>query len=288
MGRVYINIPQTIHIGDYGDVLQSTNSLSLGTEAYFCFKDVTFVTPEMLMLLVTLSKLVYERIHRPMIWSDLHPETYSYLERLDIGNLEFVNLKKPPHASLYHRARNGSENLVELSEIRNWKETGGALKKTRNVVNRWFPESRHEFRENLITLLKETVENSCDHSGKHPKEGTCYYAVQKYYRNGGIELHIAVSDIGVGMLESQRRVFPETKDDIAAICGALLEGKSGRETGGGLGYYTIREALGQLNGHLIIRSGLGIVRYDPKWDRPRCYRKSARYPGTQIFFQCKG
>lgn len=100
MGRVYINIPERIHIRDYGDILKSTSSSLSGTEVVLCFKDVTFITPEMLMLLVTLSKLVYEKVHQPMVWSDLRSDTYSYLERLDIGTLEFVTLRKPPHTSL--------------------------------------------------------------------------------------------------------------------------------------------------------------------------------------------
>lgn len=288
MEREYINIPNVIHVGDFGDILQRTNSLSVGTEVVCRLNEVSFITPEMLILLVTLSKLIYDKIGRQILWSELSPNVYSYLERLDVGNLEFVNLKRPPHTSLYYRAQTGSENLVELSEITKWKEMGGALKKTRSVVNRWFPEKPYQFCANLITLLKETVENSCDHSGKHPGEGICYYVVQKYHRNDGIELHIAVSDVGVGMLESQRRVFPETKDDIAAICGALLDGKSGRETGGGLGYHAIKDALGQLNGRLTIRSGQGIVQYKPEWERPKFYRKSTHYPGTQLFFQCRG
>lgn len=288
MGREYINIPKVIRIGDFGDILQRTSSLTSGTEVIYRLSEVSFITPEMLMLLVTSSKLIYDKIKRAILWSELPADVYSYLERLDVGDLEFVNLKKPPHTSLYNRAHNGSKNLVELSEIKNWKEVGGALKKTRGVVNRWFPEKPYQFRDSLITLLKETVENSCEHSGKHPQEGTCYYAVQKYHQNSGIALHIAVSDVGVGMLESQRRVFPETKDDIAAICGALLEGKSGRKTGGGLGYYAIKEALGQLNGHLTIRSGQGVVQYNPAWERPKFYRKSTHYPGTQLFFQCRG
>lgn len=87
------------------------------------------------------------------------------------------------------------------------------------------------------------------------------------------------------MLESQRRVFPETKDDITAIRGGLIEGKSGRKSGGGMGYITIKEALGQLSGSLDIRSGQGVVLYNSTWEQPRVYRKSTSYPGTQLFFR---
>lgn len=289
MGREYINIPKVIQVGDFGDILQRANSLSLGTEAVCCLNEVSFITPEMLILLVTLSKLIYDKLRRQILWSDLSPDVYSYLERLDVDKLEFVNLKKPPRALPYHRAYNGSENIVELAEIKGWKEIGSALQKTRGVLNRWFPNKPIQFRENLITLLKETVENSCDHSGKIPQDGICYYVVQKYQRKSGcIELDIAVSDVGVGMLESQRRVFSETKDDIAAIRGALIEGKSGRKSGGGMGYITIKEALGQLSGSLDIRSGQGVVLYNPTWEQPRVYRKSTTYPGTQLFFRCRG
>lgn len=289
MGREYINIPQKIYMRNFGDMLQKLDPLRSGTEATFCFEKKIFVTPEMLMLLVTLSKLSYDRVGRPVLWSGLSPENYSYLERLDVGNLRFVKLKKPEHALKYHRAIGGSDNLVELTEIENWKEIADAVKKTRSVVNRWFPEKPQQFRQNLITLIKETVENSCEHSGKHPQEGICYYAVQKYQqKNGDVELNIAVGDVGVGMLQSQRRVFPKTPDDVEAIRGALLDGRSGRKTGGGMGYLAIKEALGELDGEIIVRSGQGMIHYVSSKDQPRIYRKNTEYPGTQILFRCRG
>lgn len=290
MDRANIIIPEKVSIGaDFGETLQKLNSLTSKEVPNFNFEKVSFVNPDMLMMLVTSSKLAYDRAQHPVVWSGLRPEVYSYLERLDAGNLEFISLKRPASAKKYHRASNGSDNLVELSAIKNWKEIGGAVTRTRGVVNRWLPEKSPHYRNNLITLLKETVENSIDHSSEHPQEGTCYYVVQKYTaHNKGVQLQIAVGDVGVGMLTSLRRVFPETKDDIAAICGALIDGKSGRKTGGGMGYLSIRQALLELRGTLLIRSGQGIVYYDSLKDRPQIYRKNTQYPGTQVFFVCAG
>lgn len=229
-------IPETVAIrSDFGDTLQKLDTYSSGETVIYGFEKVSFVKPEMLMMLVTSSKLAYDRTQNPVLWCGLKPDVFSYLERLDVGNLDFVNLKRPPKATIFHRSASGSDNLVELSVIKNWKEIGSALSRTRGVVNRWLPEKPQRYRNNLITLLKETVENSIDHSSKHPQEGICYYLVQKYASHDkGIHLHIAVGDVGVGMLASLRRVFPDTKDDVAAICGALIEGKSGRKTGGGI------------------------------------------------------
>ena len=107
--------------------------------------------------------------------------------------------------------------------------------------------------------------------------------------NGKVEIHIAVGDVGVGMLTSLRRVHPETRDDAEAILGALVHGKSGRPSGrGGLGYVTIKEALANLNGSLTIRSGKARVCYNSKYSSPHIYRQEPYYPGTQIIFRCGG
>lgn len=249
---------------------------------------IDFVSPETLIILVTASKIIYDKTGNTVEWSEINPKTYSYLERIDAGKFNFIKLKKPASAKKLHRSKI-SENLVELSVITDWKEMGDAIQKTKGVINKWLPRKSIKYRNDLITLLKETVENSIDHSGERPKEGVCYYVVQKYERsNGKVEIQIAVGDIGVGMLTSLRRVFPETKTDVNAIWGAFVDGKSGREMGGGLGYHSIKEALSNLRGSISIRSGMGIIYYAHGSNRPYIYRKKVKYPGTQIVFHCKG
>lgn len=270
-------------------LLKKINALTNGDQLKLNLSKVSFVTPESLIMLVTTSRLSFDKTKQKVIWDELQPDVYSYLERININQVPFIQLKKPIKAKKYQRSSVQSDNLVELTTISNWKDVGDAIKKTKSVINRWLPQKSADYRHNLVTLFKETVENSVDHSSIRPHEGTCYYAVQKYMRHkGNIDLQIAVGDIGVGMLTSLRRVFPDTKDDVDAILGALIEGKSGRKSGGGMGYVTIKDALSNLNGSLIIRSGAGIVQYDSTLNRPRIKRKRIKYPGTQIIFHCEG
>lgn len=275
---------------DFDAFTEKLSTLDKTDQLCFDFSRVGFVNPEALIVLITASKLAFEKVQRPVLWDKLKPDVYSYLERVNIPSVRFVQLKKPKEAKKFYRSVRPSNNLVEFSIIKGWKEVGDAISKTKGVLNRWFPNKSIRYRQNLSTLVKETVENSIDHSGEHTNEGVCYYAVQKYeQQNGKVEIHIAVGDIGVGMLTSLRRVHPETKDDTDAILGALIHGKSGRPSGrGGLGYVTIKEALAKLNGSLIIRSGKAIVLYDSHHDSPRIYRQNPNYPGTQIIFRCGG
>ena len=275
---------------DLSVLTEQINLLEISDQLSLDFSDVGFVNPEAMIILVTASKLAFEKTKRPIIWNKLKSDVYSYLERVNITSIDFIEVKKPKDAKKFYRSPTQSNNLVEFSIITSWKELGDAISKTKGVLNRWFPNKPIEYRRNLSTLVKETVENSIDHSGEHSNEGICYYAVQKYeHQDGGVEIQIAVGDVGVGMLASLRRVYPETKDDEEAILGALVDGKSGRPTGrGGLGYVTIKEALAKLEGRLKIRSGNALVVYMSNCDNPRICGQRSYYPGTQIIFRCGG
>lgn len=270
------------------DFLKIINLLDKNDILEIDLSNVKFIKPESLIVLVTASELAYKKTCKPVVWKELNSDITSYLERIDVNKLPFISLKKKSQNQKYYRSSKQSENLVELAVITDWKKIGEAIQKTRGVINRWLPEKSLSYRGDLITLLKETVENSVDHSGEHPKEGVCYYVVQKYVYEGNVDIQIAVGDTGVGMLNSLKRVYKDTKDDVEAIWGALVDGKSGRKTGGGLGYYTIKEALSGLKGSLTIRSGTGLLKYNPSYNKPYIYRKKTKYPGTQIIFHCKG
>lgn len=275
---------------DFDVWMKKINNLEKDDRLCFNLSGVKFINTEALIVLVTASKLAYDKSLKNVLWDQLKPEVYSYLERVDVTRIRFISIKRPASAKKFNRAVTQSNNLVELSIIGNWKDIGDAIKKTKGVLNRWFPNKSADYHRKVITLIKETVENSIDHSGEHPNEGFCYYAVQKYeHSDGKVEIFIAVGDIGVGMLASLRRVYPDTKDDAAAIVGALIDGKSGRESGrGGLGYVTIKETLADLKGQLTIRSGKAAVKYSSLRCVPQVYRKKTFYPGTQIIFRCRG
>lgn len=287
MSKYTITIEKKIRLNNCLDELfQKIEGFDKNDHITLQLTEIGFISPEVLIILVSISKLIYNKTGNNVVWDKINSSAYSYLERIDVDNLDFINLKKPSSTKKLYRSK-ASENLVELSIITDWKEIGSAIKRTKGVINRWLPDKPMPYRNDLITLIRETVENSIDHSGLNPMEGVCYYIVQKYEKNGRTEIQIAVGDIGVGMLTSLRRVFPETKSDVDAICGAFVHGKSGRPTGGGLGYHSIKSALFNLRGNISIRSGTGMISYTHGYNRPYIYRMKAKFPGTQIIFHCK-
>ena len=88
------------------------------------------------------------------------------------------------------------------------------------------------------------------------------------------------------MLASQRRVYPTTKDDAEALINAVMYGRSGRETGGGMGYVTIREALEPLKGEILVRSGRAHIVHTAGQSCANTFSHSCFSPGTQIVFKC--
>ena len=252
----------------------------------FDFKNVTFVTPHNLILIVTASRFLSDRYNRAVEWKQIRPNILGYMDRMNISELDFISIERP---SIFKRhSYEKSDALVELSVIKDMQQIGSAIRQTREVLTRWFPDSGNGCKLHLSTLIKETVENSIEHSSAEPSNGFCYYVLQKYgHADGTTEVQIAVGDTGVGMLTSQRRVHPSTKNDAEALLEAVWNGRSGREGGGGMGYINIKESLAPLHGKVYIRSGRAHLEYVAGESYARIFRHSYSCPGTQIVFQCR-
>lgn len=282
-----VSVPDRLTVSTVDNIYIAAQSLRKGDTLIFDFSKVNFVTPESLILLVTSSKQMSNRCGSVVKWSGIKGDVLGYMDRMNINEFDFINIIRP---SIFNR-RNyvKSKDLVELTLIKDADQIGSAVLRTRQVLNQWLPDSDSVCRQHLLTLIKETVENSVDHSSEEPSEGTCYYVLQKYNRPGGeCEIQIAVGDVGVGMLLSQRRVYPSTKDDAEAINQALMYGRSGRVLGsGGMGYANIREAMAPLQGHISIRSGRAHLEHWAGANFARIYRHDFSCPGTQIIFKCR-
>lgn len=281
-----ITVPYPLTVKTIDKVYPQLCFLDSAEKLQFDLSNVTFVTPEAMLLLVTTSKLCYDKTNQPILWVNIDHKVLDYLNRMKINELPFVLLEQ----NFFQRYRHGkSDALIELSTIANSQEIGGAIVQTKEILKRWFPDSSYDYIMNLSTLFKETFENSIEHSSDVPSNGFCYYALQKYsHADGTTGIQIAVGDIGIGILESQRRKYPSTRDDAEAIIQALSHGRSGRvDGGGGMGFANVREALGYLNGHLTIRSGKARVEYPCGRNIARILRHSVCYQGTQIIFKCR-
>lgn len=287
MGNYYaVKLPDNLLMGSV-DELYRVAILPQGDDGIiFDFENVSFVTPHNLILIVTASRYLSDRYNRAVTWKRIRPEILGYMDRMNINELDFVNIERP---SIFKRhSHEKSDALVELSVIKNMQQIGSAIRQTREVLTRWFPDSGNSCKLHLSTLIKETVENSIEHSSAEPSNGFCYYVLQKYgHRDGTTEVQIAVGDTGVGMLASQRRVYPLTKNDAEALLEVVMNGRSGRESGGGMGYVNIRESLAPLHGTVYIRSGRAHLEYDAGKSYARIFRHPYSCPGTQIVFQCR-
>ena len=251
----------------------------------FDFSRINFVTPHSLILIVTASRFYKDRFNRVVEWKNIKPAVLGYLDRMNIRELDFIRIERP---SIFRR-RNYQESdaRVDLSIIENADQLGSAILQTKKVLDHWFPENQ-ECKRHLLTLIKETVENSIEHSSVESSKGFCYYVLQKYaYNDGSTEVQIAVGDVGVGMLVSQRRVHPLTKNDAQALVQAVMRGRSGRKSGGGMGYINVRESLAPLHGEIYIRSGRAHIEYAVGMSGERIYRYPYSCPGTQIVFKCR-
>ena len=252
----------------------------------FDFTNVTFVTPHNLILIVTASRFLSDRYNRAVVWKQIRPNILGYMDRMNINELDFISIERP---SIFKRhSYEKSDALVELSVIKDMQQIGSAIRQTKEVLTRWFPDSGNGCKLHLSTLIKETVENSIEHSSPEPSNGFCYYVLQKYgHADGTTEVQIAVGDTGIGMLASQRRVHPSTKNDAEALLEAVWNGRSGREGGGGMGYINIKESLAPLHGKVYIRSGRAHLEHVAGESYARIFRHSYSSPGTQIVFQCR-
>ena len=286
MGKRKIKIPGRLSLSSIDKICLPLYSINNGENTIFDLSDIEFVTPEALVLLVTASSLCYEKTNQVVTWENVDYNVRSYMDRMNINDLPFVSLEHP----FFYKKRQytKSDALIELSTIANSQEIGGAIIRTKEILKRWFPNSSPNYMRSLSTLFKESFENSIEHSGSTPSNGFCYYALQKYNRSDNTtEIQIAVGDIGVGILASQKRVYPSTRNDADAII-AALGGRSGRSSGnGGMGFANMREALECVNGHLAIRSGKARIEYLCNNPRAHIYRHGTSYPGTQIIFKCR-
>ena len=238
-----INVPASLSMESADELYRATHKNLQGISwIVFDFGKVTFVTPLAIILVVTASRFWRDRFNHAVEWKNINSNVLSYMDRMNISELDFIDIERP---SLFKRRNyQKSDVLVELSVIKNIQQASSAIRKTKDILDCWLPSSHKTCKFNLATLIKETVENSIEHSSVDLSSGSCYYLLQKYgYSNGSTQVQIAVGDAGVGMLTSQRRVYPATKDDAEALINAVMHGKSGRKTGGGMGYITIRESL---------------------------------------------
>jgi hypothetical protein len=134
----------------------------------------------------------------------------------------------------------------------------------------------------LTGALGEMADNVWQHSSTN-KPGLVGYEVRRK------QLAFAVSDVGIGVLESLR-MRPEHRHlttSMDALETAILPGVS-RYDVGGYGFSTLFQAIAELWGITRLRSGEAALLFDRRTEN----RKRTRYylpslPGLQVFVSCR-
>ena len=280
-------IPKFFCINDKIDgFLTQIEKLSIDEHIALDLGKIDFINPSNLIMLITTSKVIFERTGQKISWINVSRNVSAYLERVNINDLSFIDFKLPSVWEMLYRGVRKSNTLIELQTIGDWKSCGDAIKRTKEILLQWFPNQLGRPTNDICSLLSETAENSIDHSSASPGQGYCFYILQKYHKEGKDQIQIAVGDIGIGIRNSLKRVAPDfVSNDLLAIKRALLKGMSGREDkSGGLGYIRVREILKQRGGTIEIRSGYGSIIYSANPEKQLTTEHRCSFPGTQTIF----
>ena len=165
MGNSYvIKVPDKLSMISVDEMYHAVRNIQGNCSLIFDFSQVTFVTPQNLILLVTASRHFRDQLGQVVEWKGIKSDVLGYMDRMNINSLDFININRP---SLFLRRNYQPSNaLVELTTIQNPQQIGNAILQTKEVLNRWFPDGGTRRRQHLLTLIKETVENSippCDY-----------------------------------------------------------------------------------------------------------------------------
>lgn len=282
-----LNVPKYFCIHDKIDgFLAQVEKVSAGEQVSLDLSKIEFVNPSNLIMLITTSRVIFDRTGNKVRWINVSSSVSAYLERINISNIDFIDFKLPSVWERLYRGSHKSNTLIELQTIDDWKGCGDAVKRTKEILLQWFPNQLGRSTNEICSLLSETAENSIDHSSPSPGHGYCYYVLQKYHKEGKDQIQIAVGDIGIGIRNSLKRVAPDfVSNDLLAIKRALFKGMSGRtDKSGGLGYIRVREILQQRGGMIQIRSGYGSITYTAQPEQQQTAEHRCSFPGTQTIF----
>lgn len=283
-----LNVPKYFCIHDKIDgFLAQVEKVSADEQVSLDLSKIEFINPSNLIMLITTSRVIFDRTGKKVRWINVSSDVSAYLERINISNVAFIDFKLPSVWERLYRGSRKSSTLIELQTIDDWKGCGDAVKQTKAILLRWFPEQLGETTNGICSLLKETAENSIDHSSEPSGQGYCFYVLQKYHKEGKDQIEIAVGDVGIGIRNSLKRVAPDfVSNDLLAIKRALFQGMSGRpDKSGGLGYKRVREILKQRDGTIQIRSGYGSISYSAHSEQQQNTEHRCSFPGTQIIFK---
>ena len=267
------------------------HKITPGSEIELDFSKITFLRPEVVILMIAVSKMIYEKNNRPVLWKGLPRESALYLQRIGINKIDFVQVERIEKSIFEYFVINNNQrtytNLIPLEIVQTPPQLENILKLLRDKLGEWFPGRPNNFSNDVCSIVSEIAGNSLEHSvlPGSSELPTCYLTVQSYRPSNKIEPNaiIALGDIGIGIGGSLRSA-QKRYGDSNAIQKALFGGVSRRENSGGLGFMEVSRVLKNNGGRITIRSGTGSVQYMPSRNNKEIKTHKFCLIGTQTAF----
>jgi hypothetical protein len=233
----------------------------------FDLSGMTFIEPIALVAIASLAESAVAAGRRVELVAPVDPHIARYLARMrlddvlaDLGvdvDLPGVRERPLPNTLLEVTAFNGTSGATALAEM----------------VHRLVEQTDLDAANALFLGIAEAGGNVIEHSGRRGG----FMAAQLTHDRS--RLQFAVSDSGVGMLETLRGAGATSS--ASALLLSLQRGVSERPgDGAGIGLFDINEELTRLGGELHIISGNAALRSTARAPRLRVWTNGG--PGTHV------
>ena len=91
--------------------------------------------PESTIILIAISKQIYMKTNEPVQWIDMKDEIRTYIDRIQIKNLDFILLPK----NNIFRMKKKSNSLVEMKIMESHRQYEEMISETKRIMYEWFP-----------------------------------------------------------------------------------------------------------------------------------------------------
>lgn len=243
---------------------------------------VSFVQPYGIIGLVLAARLLSKRSGQPVTLHNLRTKIHQYFQRMNIIHVAKSWLNISGELGEEWTRNPSTQNLLELTLVRNQDDVLNIVDRTENVFARWLVVS------NLRELLT-SVSELCTNIYEHSQDTNGCILIQKYALESSnqVKVCLVVGDLGVGIRGSLSIRFSQQGLSPMQFLHKAMEGNTSRLSGrGGLGLRTVEKIAAQNGGYLWIRSENAAILSRGETNRQE-RPNLASIPGTQVVIEFK-